>query len=800
MLEILAFWAAAVGTATLSVPVARLWFRRFPDSGAGLSLPLGLLLAGWAYFLLRTLSVLPYGRGGVVLTLGLLALLSASAWRLDRYATSDVRQMVRSSSAMLAIFTGAYFAFLAFRSYVPEIQGTEQPMDLLYLNATVFSPTYPPQDPWLAGYSASYYYFGYLQVGFLTQLAGVSTSAGYNLGLATVFASTLTAVLSVALALGRWMAGRRRGSYPVLAAVAAIVLLLFVGSLSAPFELAVAHGWWHGGIFRAFGVEWLLPCSPGETANCFPDTARGTSWYPTEYWWWWRGTRVIPGTITEFPFFSFLLGDLHPHLMALPANLLTVGLALVAWRNRRPLPTHGHLVPLEALRLALGAIVLGGLAFLNAWDVITFVLIVALAALGRTLLLRPRATPLAAAWFLVMLGGGVLAYLPWWLDFRSQASGIEPYIGAGTSPGHAFLQFGVVGTVALLGVALLAVRIKHAPVRGPFVVGLVFLLGPLLAWFAFTALNGDLEYALRARTAGGFATLGVFAYGTAFSAMTAFAAAKARNLSIAAAAALAAVGLLLLYGAELFFVRDVFAGSAPRMNTVFKLSYQAWLLLALASGAALVALGDVRRQVVRVAGIPVVVVLVAAGLVYPVTALPNRTDGFAGPTSVDGLAFLDLASPGESALLRAVLAHVPPGAVVVEATGRTWRKGSEGPELVSANVDYTDAGRLAARSGRPTPIGWYFHEIQWRGDRPAMRQLLSARQDLVDGVYLAPDAQTAVERMQQLGAQYLAVGLVERSRYPADSMPPFAEFLVTIHDDGAVQLFRLPVLRELPTS
>ena len=48
-------------------------------------------------------------------------------------------------------------------------------------------------------------------------------------------------------------------------------------------------------------------------------------WYPDDPWFWWRATRLLHDrtpaalaeVISEFPT-SYLLGDNHPHVLALP--------------------------------------------------------------------------------------------------------------------------------------------------------------------------------------------------------------------------------------------------------------------------------------------------------------------------------------------------------------------------------------------------------------------------------------------------------------------------------------------------
>src|SRR5487761_2293160 len=207
MSHLLAFWAVSLLIAISVLPIAFVLFRRLPDAGAGLSFALGPVLTGYGYFILRTLNVLPFGRGGYLLALAGLALVSLTVAGRDRRFVATLRRTWMGWVVAAGIFTCFFFSYAAFRSYQPDINGTEQPMDFMYLNATLTSTSYPPKDPWLAGERASYYYFGYLQVGVLTATSGVPASTGYNLGLAFTFAAAAAGIASLAFATARWALG-----------------------------------------------------------------------------------------------------------------------------------------------------------------------------------------------------------------------------------------------------------------------------------------------------------------------------------------------------------------------------------------------------------------------------------------------------------------------------------------------------------------------------------------------------------------------------------------------------------------
>jgi len=792
----LAFWAVSLLLGAFALPPAFVLMRRLSGAGAGFSFPLGLVLLGYGYFILRVIGLLPHGQAGYLIAFALFTILGVLVAVRDRRFLPTLWTVWPSSAIAAGVFTVAFFGYVFVRSYQPDIAGTEQPMDFMYLNATLTSPDYPPLDPWLAGERASYYYFGYLQIGVLTSISGVSASTGYNLGLAYVFAAATTGIVTLVSSFARWSFHRRTRRLALAAPLLAVTFLLLLGSLSAGFEWAAAHGYHNRTLLEWFGVEWLIPCGAGVTENCFSGdiSPRTTAWYPTEFWFWWRGTRIIPGTITEFPFFSFLLGDLHPHVMAIPLVLLSLGISAAVWRGRRALDVFAHRrSPLVGVLLA---VVFGGLAFQNTWDALTFSLILAVAVFARNLrsLPPPRALLHTSGYLAPVFLLAILLYLPWYLDFRSQAAGLYPYIGKGTRPAHAFLQFGPLLLASLL---LLTAPLKRYDLRSlARVAGFTawLSLGPILAWVAFAALRGELGDAVAARSAGGMFTL--IAYGVATSLFaTAFICLSRERHALAFPAGLAAVGALLLLGSELFFIRDVFYGSVPRLNTVFKLTYQAWILLSVSGavgGALALRAASNARALSRLALAPVALVL-AAGLSYPLTALSNRTEGFSKDREIDGLAFLAQREPDEYALTRWIQENTDPGAIILEASGRSWRREGDGRLVIqNSNVDYTDAGRISARTGRQTLIGWWFHEIQWRGDTDENRREFTRRQDLVDSVYTATDPQVAVDVMRETGASYLVVGNVEHSRYPGDIMPDFAAVLDIVFEQGNARVYRLP--------
>ena len=778
MAEALAFWTAAIVLAAFTLPLAFRLFARFPDGGAGLSLALGLMLAAPGYFLLRVIGALPAGRGGVLLALALFAMAMAALALRDGRARAAFRRSRTGVAIAAALFTILFFAFAWFRAHVPD-PAPEYPMNLTFLNALLVSPDYPPHDPWMAGERLSYYYGGHLQAAMLTATSGASAVAGYNLALAAVFASAGTAAASLCAALARWLLGRRARAWIAAAAALGVVLLLFSGSLLGPFQLAAAHGAAPPGVFEAFGIESFLPDDPA---------ARSATWYPDAYWFWWRVSRLVPDTITAFPAYSFILGDLHAHVMAIPAMLLAIAIAAALWRGRGALSWRDH--RRQPVPLVVVALVFGGLAFVNTWDAVTFAAILAAAVVARNLRAGPlrRQGVAALSWLLPPTIVAVAAYAPWYGAGSSAVSGLYGYAGAGTRPEHLFLQFGAPILFALPVAGWAFARKAPSSVR-PFAVALAAPFLPLALWLILAATGDGLSLAFDARGGGGWVTLAFHAAAVWLLSGAALALASRRHRA-AAVAGLAAFGFLLLYGVELLFVGDSYLDFLPRFNTFYKATFHARIILSVAAAVALVAaLRGMAPRIRPMLAAPAAVLL-AATLVYAVIAVPNRADGFAHNRGLDSA----VSDAGERGIVRWLAGNAAGDAIVVEATGRRWERGDDGLPRLSREqprIEYSAVNRVSMRTGLRAYVGWPGHEISWRG--ADVRPELSRRQALVDRVYTAPGAEEALAVLRELGARYVVVGNLERERYRDGVMPPFGTFLDTVFAHGEARVYRIPV-------
>ncbi|MBC7226851.1 MAG: hypothetical protein H5T61_06410 [Thermoflexales bacterium] len=833
-----------------ALPLALRLFRGMPGRGYAFARPLGLMVGGYLFWLLSVFGWLPNTPGGVVAALLLVTLAGVALWLFARPSPDDAvpgdpRPVALRHMAFVEIlFALAFALWCVVRAYMPRIEtaGGEKWMEIAFLNAVLRAPRFPPHDPWLSGFAISYYYFGYVMMGMLTHLAAVPSTIAFNLGIATLFALTVTGAYGLVYALlardettdftdkEHIRVHPRPSASAHWAALLGPLLLVLMGNLEGVLEVFHARG-----LFPAAFWEWL----DIRSINVAPPPFAEGSWMPNRFMWWWQASRVLHDTapwstpanpvdwevIDEFPAFSFILGDMHPHLLSLPFVLLALALALnLFFLPQRTQRTQRFSLGSPIL-LLLSSLCLGGLGFLNTWDLPVYFALFAAAFLltaGRTWqrtlvssLTSPSASLPLALLPPALLLLALLLYLPFWLSLRSQASGVLPNLFNPTRLPQFLVMFGpllfpiVVWTVARARER--GIRWKNvvlwtlAIVLGLLVILLFAVLVHPQGRLYLAALRGGgpipglesvpdaprriaerlLQRFLTPWTALGVAALLVLSSSLPLTPSPLLTKGQERGGGGGAATGggvrppcdlrpatfvflLVAAGAALTLAVEFFYLRDHFG---IRMNTVFKFYFQAWTMWGIAAAYALARLGQ--RGPRWAAWVSVV--LVALGLVYPALAIPTRAREYGGPPTLDGAAYLRALHGADMAAIDWLNAHVEGTPVILEAPGDRYRA-------------YVYEGRVSAFTGLPTLLGWGGHEHQWRGtyDEPARRE------PDIQTLYTTTDPAQALSLLKRYGIQYVYVGPVERSRYSPEGLEKFAQIGEVVYDAGGVRVFRIP--------
>jgi YYY domain-containing protein len=833
----------------LTVPLAYRLLPALADRGYLFGRTLGWLLWGFLFWLLASLGVVHNDAGGLLLAL--LGLIALSLWALRGGYLQELTGWLRQHLGMVlqgeVLFLLAFAGWTLVRAANPDIFGTEKPMELAFINAILGSPTFPPHDPWLSGYAISYYYFGYVLVAMLAKLTGTSGGVAFNLGIALVFALSALGAYGIIYNL---LAQLRQSGQRVALSLAWLgpFFVLIISNLEGFLEMLHHHGlFWradaNGQLVSPFW-RWL------DILELNQPPTQPFSWAPrlfgTGNWWWWRASRVVQDydfslnpkeIIDEFPFFSYLLADLHPHVLAMPFAFLAMALVLNLFLGgaRGRLFTKPFRIPLQIDPPAylLFAMVLGGLSFLNTWDFPFYVVLFS----GAYVLWQMRENDsgmsvrdLLRDFLIAALAvgiGGVVLYLPFYLGFASQARGFLPNLVYPTRGAQLWVMFatlwlplaaflfylwkrtgrwdrlrtaarlvlGLMGVLWVLSLLLPELAATFVPAAGR-------LLVDNLAAPSFPALMAE---AIRRRFAntGGWVTLAILLTflvalllpgkengigdqenekrdGSRASLNPQSLSPSSLSLPHAFALLLALLAALLVLFPEFFFLFDQFGW---RINTIFKFYYQAWLLWGVAAAyASAVLLSELRRLwgIVYTLGLCLVLLM---GLAYPLFGLWDKTSGFrpALGYNLDGTAYIERSVPDDMAAIRWLQA-APPG-TIVEAV--SYQGGS-----------YSEYARVSMLSGKPGVLGWIGHESQWRGGGREM----GSRQADVELLYCTKDWETAQQVLSQYDIRYVFVGTLERLTYiPGNgncttglNQAKFDRYLSPVFQQGQVVVYAVP--------
>lgn len=587
------------------------------------------------------------------------------------------------------IFFAAFLMWTYFAGFHPQAYGTEKFMDYGFMEAMMRSTTLPATDLWYSQGKINYYYGGQYFAVFLTKLSVTKVAKTYNLMRTFVAAFAFAMPFSLVYQMVRdrmdgQLTGKKR-CVPPMAGLTAGISLSLAGN-----GHYIVYQWVLPWIQKLQGVE-------SDSGYWFPDATRYIGYNPY---------REEDRTIHEFPSYSFVLGDLHAHVVNILFVLLLIGI-LYAWMKK----TKAQRLDQVDLRvfafwkremlspyLLLAGLLLGMYQWTNFWDfVIYFVVTGGVMLFGNIVRLGGRIRKILAVTIVQafeLLAVSYLVILPFTIQFDSMVDGV------GIAKYHSYFY----QLLVLWGIPVLLVLV--------FVIS---LLREKLKQVEHKSL-----YSLMAATD----VPDLFALITG----------------------LCAIGLILI--PELVYVRDIYENGNARANTMFKLTYQAYILFALTMGYGIYRLLVITKNKLS----KVLAGIVLFFLVWTFGYLGNSVQAWFGNVwkvsdyqGLDATTFLEQQVPEDASAIRWLRANITGSPVVLEAPGDS----------------YTKYERVSAATGLPTVIGWRVHEWLWRSNVADV----DFKAEDVRRIYTSTDEDQVKRLLTNYDVSYIFIGSTEREKY-----------------------------------
>ena len=811
-------------TGLITLPLATKLWGNFSSGGFFLSQPMGLIFTCLLLWTLTHLKLCKINLLCIVLCAAIIALCCyvPKTLRESLIKKLNSKGFVEAAVIEETAFLVIFFLMCYFKGFLPAINGQEKFMDYGFIMSMLRNGSLPANDMWLSGNSINYYYFGQYIWTVVIKATNIPSGVGYNLAMCSA-----TAVpFAMSFSIGKFMieAASKRGfkDNKIIKYVAGFFTGCAVsiwGNSHSFFYDEKSIGNKLLEVFSSWGID------VGRTDKFFyPDSTRFIGWNPD---------LGVDYTIEEFPFYSYLVGDLHAHVISMIIVLLisaiilsmicavklpskeeinaSHGLDNLSGEKSRLLPEFESTI---TLHLVLCAVLLGCAQMTNYWDFLIYFVFCSMGVLIVNTIRSPKFTNVAGAIVFVVNVGGILMI----------------YLAKGSNPPVLF----ALETLLMVASFLFCVVSPTALPRTSFQMSFLFTVATL------TALPFNINFDMISNTLGKcknhsslfqlFILYGTHVIISVFFMVAVFATKNYRDASIAKTkkkskakessnviggdhvytnpiqayfakrniidiycCGMTAVGLMLLIAPEIFYVRDIYTGGYLRSNTMFKFAFAAIIILSTTMIYSIIRLlwfisKDGKKNIAfLVFGIVFAIALLVPSH-YTMVSLKQRCGELKRENykTLDGTAYIE--THASLYVDDYYAGNLVPYMACVDWFNKNVK---DSPVICETYGDsYTDCCIVSAYTGLPTVFGWQTHEWLWRfhgivnqetdllesdPEKDVWKLYITPRHNDVDIVYLssyAPDVQNVINKYQ---IEYIVIGDLERHRYGYDNSAVFAE-------------------------
>ncbi|MBO4474544.1 MAG: hypothetical protein J5750_06490 [Clostridiales bacterium] len=752
-------------------PLMAHFFRGFVSTGYGLSKSMGILITTCVVWLISYLGI--WESFNRPMTWVMFFLLAIVCWGLPTLRNAAFVSLSDNSNIAHILWEEALFiaimvAFCFCKGIFPTIDGEEKFMNFGFMNSMLRYDGLPAKDPWLAGQPINYYYYGQYLFSYITKMLGIRSEVAYTLSMCTAIALPFLSAYS----LGQLFVDALRQKKDCQVSK---YYLPFAGLLSAC--CAILFGNSHAFFYdeQSFGNKMLfwkiwnkLGINVGKTGDFFyPNSTRFIGHNPdlkdlglaehADY------------TIHEFPFYSYLVGDLHAHVVSMTIVLLIIAFIFVAvYRAKYPEKVRTSMYGFSDLKKSLVsemsilfqpeffvcAFLLGLTQMCNYWD---FLIYFVFCAMGLLVYYARRSSYLLTFHSFLVFVFELLGILGVYLKFGENVflhlvlqilvfmvafvlTTCFPSAFSRTGATMAML-FSLACTISLsfnlefdMISNQLALVDRHTSVFQFMILWLIHLLIPLalILLVVFTERHAYRRNQLPLTPAPLALTRPATSLKTVFRLLDYYFARfgdfllcrffRKRSIIDIFMVGMTFVGFMLLLAPEIMYVRDIYGDDNQRANTMFKFTFAGFIILSLVVAytifrfmAYVTRKGNLSNWGLTVSIVMIILVLFIPGH-YTLRSLEQRTGEikFSNYKGLDGTAFLPKCVPAKYTFYDSE--KRVEGALIPYEEAIDWLnenvKGSF--NICEAyGFSYTERCIISAYTGLPTVFGWHTHEMLW---------------------------------------------------------------------------------------
>jgi uncharacterized membrane protein len=673
-------------------PITRKIFSSFFDFGYPLSKAIAILLLTYGLFLLSTLHIVRFDMLGIGIVLAIAVYINYRFHK--KFPQEHTQRQLTFVILEEALFLVAFLSWVYIRSHQSDIRGLEKFMDFGFMNSVMRGPYLPAHDMWLAGKSINYYYFGHISGAFLTKLSQIPGNVAYNLILATIFALGITETFSLGFNIA-YRALKKNLRQSLLTGILASFLVNLAGNLHTIYAFTKGYDPEKAVPFWQLSAKYSLAefFNPKILLSKLSDFY----WYP-------NATRFIPFTIHEFPIYSYVVAGLHGHVFDIPFVLLTLGVLYVFFMEHTIATKFDLRLLFTKLKNQhinyIWPVILGFLISVhymtNAFDALIYLLLTGIIFLivfsfSRNLLIN----------LAILIVSFIIFSVPFNIHFEPFSSSI----GLNCAPA-ALVKLGKLG---------------------PFIfeqdkcqISPWWMLLTLWGFFWFNFISFSI-YKLRSKREVSQTELFLFI--------------------------LFFTGTILIIIPEFIYAKDIYP-SHFRANTMFKLGYQAFMMMGLACAYVFTAIKHnidkeaIFHKIFIALWIPLFILVG----IYPNFAINSFYANQVKKPTLDGSTWMISDYPEYKEVIDFLnITKVADNTVILEAQGDS----------------YTDYDIVSAYTGMPTIAGWYVHQWLWRGNPDVVGKVIPS----IETIYKSHDTNETMQLLKKLHISYVIIGPNEQARY-----------------------------------